>query len=147
MHCIHFWNLFKIWRVLEATYLKLHGKEKSGNKNLRTHLRTELGHFCIRHLRVSHNTPCLPPKILLNLCFSFLLGITAVPKEIDNNVYPRVGGEGGGGGLGEGTGCILGYKDKMIYLMSNTHGVVTQSPEAKAHVRSDWQLQTKNYEG
>ena len=28
MHCIRFWNLFKIWRVLEATYLKLHGKEK-----------------------------------------------------------------------------------------------------------------------
>ena len=100
---------------------------------MRTHLRTELGHFRIRHLRVSHNTPCLPPQILLNLCFSFLLGITAVPKEIDNNVYPRLGGVG----WGEGTGCILGYKDNMIYLMSNTHGVVTQSPEAKAHVRSD----------
>ena len=27
----------------------------------------------------------LPPKILHNLCFSFLLGITAVPREIDNH--------------------------------------------------------------
>ena len=39
MHCIRFWNLFKTWRVLEATYLKLHGKEKSRNKNLRSHHR------------------------------------------------------------------------------------------------------------
>ena len=92
MHCIRFWNLFKIWRVLEATYLKLHGKEKSRNKNFGSHLRTELGHFRIRHLRVSHNTPCLPPKILLNLCLSFLLGITAVPKEIDDNVYAQFWG-------------------------------------------------------
>ena len=92
MHCFRFWNLFKIWRVLEATYLKLHGKEKSRNKNLRSHLRTELGHCRIRHLHISHNTPCLPPKILHNLCFSFLLGITAVPKEIDDNVYAQFWG-------------------------------------------------------
>ena len=31
----------------------------------------------IRHLHISHNTPCLPHKILY---FSFLLGITAVTK-------------------------------------------------------------------
>ena len=92
MHCIRFWNLFKIWRVLEATYLKLHGKKKNGNKNLRTHLRTELGHCRIRHLHISHNTPCLPPKILYNLCFSFLLGITAVRKETDDNVYAQFWG-------------------------------------------------------
>ena len=30
-----------------------------------------------RHLHVSHKTTYLPPKILDNLCFSFLLGITA----------------------------------------------------------------------
>ena len=35
----------------------------------------------------SHNAPYLPTKILHNLCFSFLLGITAVPREIENNAY------------------------------------------------------------
>ena len=42
----------------------------------------------IRHLQISYNTPCLPaphpPQIFHNLCLSFLLGITAVPREIKN---------------------------------------------------------------
>ena len=33
-----------------------------------------------------------PPKILLNLCFSFLLGITAVPREIENKAYAKFWG-------------------------------------------------------
>ena len=41
----------------------------------------------IRHLHISHNAPYLPPKILHNLRVSFLLGITAVPREIENNAY------------------------------------------------------------
>jgi len=41
----------------------------------------------IRHLQISYKTPCLPPKIVHNLCFSFLLGITAVPREIKNKVH------------------------------------------------------------
>ena len=41
----------------------------------------------IRHLQISYNTPCLPPKILHHLCFSFLLGITAIPREIKNEVH------------------------------------------------------------
>ena len=62
--------------------------------------------FDIRHLQISHNTRCLPPQFLHNLCFSFLLGITAVPREINNNVYVKcffvvVGGGGGGR-------CIVG---------------------------------------
>ena len=40
----------------------------------------------IRHLHIFHNAPYLPPKILHNLCFSFLLGITTVPREIENNL-------------------------------------------------------------
>ena len=40
----------------------------------------------IRHLHISHNTRCLLAKILHNLCFSFLLGIIAVQREIENNV-------------------------------------------------------------
>ena len=30
-----------------------------------------------------------------NLCFSFLLGITAVPREIENNAYAKCGGKNG----------------------------------------------------
>ena len=48
-----------------------------------------------RHFRISHNAPYLSPKILHNLCFSFLLGITAVPKETENNAYAKFGGGGG----------------------------------------------------
>ena len=46
--------------------------------------------FPFRHLHTSHNTPCLPlPKILHNLCFSVLLGVSAVPREIKNNAYAK----------------------------------------------------------
>ena len=41
-------------------------------------------HF-IHHLYISHNAPFLPSKIFHNLCFSFILGITAVPRETENN--------------------------------------------------------------
>ena len=33
------------------------------------------------------------PKILHNLCFSFLLSITAVPREIENNAYAKLWGQ------------------------------------------------------
>ena len=51
----------------------------------------------ICHSHVSHNAPYLPPtpQILRNLCFSFLLGITAVPRDIDNtrdNTYAKFWG-------------------------------------------------------
>ena len=39
----------------------------------------------IRHLHISHNTRCLLPKILHNLCVSFLLGIIAVPRGPKRN--------------------------------------------------------------
>ena len=50
--------------------------------------------FFIRHLHISHNAPYLPPPppILHNLCFSFLLGDTAVPREIENNAYVKFWG-------------------------------------------------------
>ena len=38
----------------------------------------------------SHNAPYLPPGILHNLCFSFLLGITEVPRKIENNAYADI---------------------------------------------------------
>ena len=42
-------------------------------------------------------SPFAPPQpplsqILHNLCFSFLLGITAVPREIENNAYAKFWG-------------------------------------------------------
>ena len=46
----------------------------------------------LRHLHISHDTPCLSPKILHNLCFSFLLGIAKVPREIGNNTYAKFWG-------------------------------------------------------
>ena len=57
----------------------------------------------IRPFHISHNAPYLPPKILHNLCFSFLLGITPVPREIENDAYAK--------NLGAGLGdmrCIMG---------------------------------------
>ena len=41
----------------------------------------------MRQLDICHSAPYLH-----NLCFSFLLGITAVPKEIENNAYAKVWG-------------------------------------------------------
>ena len=46
----------------------------------------------IRNFHISHNAPYLPPKILHNLCFSFLLGITAVPRKIQSNAYAKFWG-------------------------------------------------------
>ena len=45
--------------------------------------------FRIRHLHFSHNAVYFQPRIFHNLCFSFLLGITAVPREIENNAYAK----------------------------------------------------------
>ena len=38
--------------------------------------------------------PHPPPQILHNLCHSFLPGITAVPKEIEDHAYTNLGGGG-----------------------------------------------------
>ena len=75
-----------------------------------------------RHLHISHNAPYLPTKVLQNLCFSFLLGITSllhsrtkngcvadyrvllgitpVPREIENITYANLGGQ---------IRCIMGH--------------------------------------
>ena len=77
----------------------------------------------IRHSHISHNAPYLSPKILHNLCFSFLLGITAVPSEIENNTYAILfcfvfffGGGGGGGQIR----CIMGDVQVAYSYMSFT---------------------------
>ena len=43
----------------------------------------------IHHFHTDHNAPCLPPKILHNHCCQFLLGITVVPREIEDNGYAK----------------------------------------------------------
>ena len=53
-----------------------------------------------------------PPQILHNLCSSFLLGITAVPREIENNSCAFFLG-------GEGMRCIMG--DVQVAYTSSLH--------------------------
>ena len=55
-----------------------------------------VGTRTIRHFHISHNAPHLPPKILHNLCFSFLFCIIAIPREIENNYAKFYRGVGGG---------------------------------------------------
>ena len=46
-----------------------------------------------------------------NLCFSLILGITAVPREIENNAYAKFFFWGGG----EGEGREWGKANKVLY--------------------------------
>ena len=46
----------------------------------------------ICHLHISQNTPCLPPELLHNLGFLFLLGIWVVQREIEDNTYAKFWG-------------------------------------------------------
>ena len=46
----------------------------------------------IHHFRIA-NAPCLSPlfpKFQHNHCFQFLLGITVVPREIEDDAYAKV---------------------------------------------------------
>ena len=46
----------------------------------------------IRHFYISHNTPCLPSQIFVTFVFLFLRGISAVPREFEDNAYANFGG-------------------------------------------------------
>ena len=46
--------------------------------------------FTFRFFHIDHNAPSLLPKILHNCCFQFLLGITVVRREIEDNGYATV---------------------------------------------------------
>ena len=83
------------------------------------------------YVHIHHSASCLPPthppyhpppqkkkKTLHNHCFQFLLVITVVPREIEDNgyaiyIYIFFGGVGGGGG----TRCIIAYV-KMVNNLS-----------------------------
>ena len=56
---------------------------------------TEMRKRSIRYFHIDYNAPCLPPQILHNHCFQFLLGNTVVPREIEDNGYAFFFGGGG----------------------------------------------------
>ena len=41
----------------------------------------------IRHLHISRNTPCLPPKFCISIVFNFLGTTVTDPEEMKNEVY------------------------------------------------------------
>ena len=53
-------------------------------------LYTPLAHFPQCTLFAAHPSPT--PQFLHNLCISFLLGVTAVPREIENNAHAKFWG-------------------------------------------------------
>ena len=55
---------------------------KKSAQNLFSHIHVSCVFFFFRHFHISHSTPYLAPQIWHNLCFSFLLGIAAVPREM-----------------------------------------------------------------
>ena len=69
--------------------LKVTFNTLQNNQILRSVLEITIPLSNLSHLRISHNAPYLRPKILHNLCFSFLLGITAVPREIENSAHAK----------------------------------------------------------
>ena len=52
----------------------------------------------IGYLHISRNSPCLFPQILHKHCLLFLLGLQQYPREIEDNVYEKLGGGRGAGG-------------------------------------------------
>ena len=72
----------------------------------------------LRHLHISHNAPYLPPPPK----FCILLGITAVPREIENNAYAIFLGGGGVVGANKvhyGT-CASGlYSMAVLYYVKD----------------------------
>ena len=50
-----------------------------------------MGLITIGHFGKYQNTPFLSPQILHKHCFQFLLGLTMVPRENQNNAYAKFG--------------------------------------------------------
>ena len=67
-------------------------KQVEFRENVRASFSQEQSKLSIRHLHISHNARYLSPKIWHILCFSFLLGIIAFPRKIENNAYAKFWG-------------------------------------------------------
>ena len=61
----------------------------------------------MRLLRSPYESVC-PLKICQTCCFQFLKGILLVPRDIENNDYPKFGGGG--------TNCIMGNVKVTNYV-------------------------------
>ena len=78
-----------LWKIIGNEKQYILSKFLGQFKVLNTHIFIKC---CMRHLYISLMHLICPPKILHNLFFSFLLGITAVPKEIKNSAYAKCWG-------------------------------------------------------
>ena len=72
---------------------KKHPKQLPGLGSSQATMYQSIPKLPICNLHISHNTPCLPPKTLHNLCFKFLLGITVALREIRQIAYAKLWGE------------------------------------------------------
>ena len=78
---------------LNSSYIRVtYGQIRVTQEHIRVHGNVVFHFFFIRHFHISHSADYLPAQILQKLCFSFLLGITAVLREIENNAYAKFWG-------------------------------------------------------
>ena len=99
MHCIRFWNLFKIWRVLEATYLKLHGKKKVETR-ISGHTyesKSDISVFAICTSPIIHLV-CAPlppptPKFYISFVFHFSWVLQLSQKKLMTMFMHNFGGQ------------------------------------------------------
>ena len=98
----------------------------------------------IRHLDISHNASYLPPKILHNLCFSFLLDIPAVPTEIENNAYAKLWGANKVhyGRCASGVCIALFGKFIAVLYMTDIWNFIMQGSEEDIMNTQKWQQVT-----
>ena len=85
----------------------------------------------IMHLVPSPTPP--PKKKLDNLCFSFLLSITAVPRETQDNDCAKCGGRRGGGKQGvlwEMCKWQIDQPVLLLLLLCTLHPLMTSKREA-----------------
>ena len=98
------------------------------------------------YLSYPHPHPPPKKKKLHNLCFSFLLGITAVPRGIENNAYAKFGGGEGGGAnkvhYGICASGVFSQETGSKFVPKNNPIVQFDGPSLRRI--SKWPIQTKS---
>ena len=79
-------------KICKCLVLLYDGRQSKGKLYLYLSYKLFLKKCNIHHFQVSHNAPICPEKKLHNLCFSFLMDMTAVPREIENSAYAKFWG-------------------------------------------------------
>ena len=72
-----------LFAIKRGAYIKTKSRGYSWDKQVKK--------LATHHFRIDHNASCLP-LFTHNHCFQFLLGITVVPREIEDNGYAKLGG-------------------------------------------------------